>query len=1149
MKKLFVLFLLLLNFLPFLRAQDTITVSTLTYDSITTRRGYWVFPDTTHHYRKILMEYSLKCDPATTADGYSCGEWDYLTYTTLYEHTGALDSNLIVLDSLLFGVQNPDSFLSASTPAYSLYESHQATPIIDSLINETTYTVGNNPYFADLSDFDQGIGRIQIFWPDSLIQQSGLFNDSINALSLNFQNQNIAAGHLTIKLKNLSQKPLQFENSGFTEVYSAPLNIQNQGWTKFVFSQAFQYTTAGGILAEFSFSNLPVDSILSIRGTEINDSLLIFSAEKDQTVKAEGSRWISVPVQALNQQISDQISIAFWQYGDPEIQPQNDYIFEAYDEDGKRTLNCHLPWSNGSVYWDAGNTGGSYDRIYKAAQSYEYKGQWNFWVLTKNVSTGNMKMYLNGQLWHSGNGKTKPINTISVFNIASNGKNTSFYDGYLNEFSIWNKELDLNEVQQIMYEQINPSDTLFSNLVSYYSMDDEAGSPYVEDLSQNSNTAFLMGGLLRADVDADHLYMKQQYSTFLPDVQFLQGNYFVHYDSLILYDTLYESPMSVVNFEIGNHEAHPVDTIWTFEAGWFYQYNSTGEISDSSYFQEDEILTNQEISYYEEPFEVINPWEIGRFITPYGIGLDLGPDGFTWIYDVSDYAPLLHDTVELSAGNQQELIRLTFKLIEGTPGREVQRIDPIWGFRGSRKFSSLAEDISLQNKSIALLNSSDSYKVKTRLTGHGHNTSNSGYPHCCEWWDNTHYLLVDFDTVAEWHIWQEYDCAQNPVYPQGGTWPGSREGWCPGDKVKENEFEITPFVTSDSVNIDYTISEVPSWDPGMGNGNYVMDFQLIEYGPKNFNLDAEIVDILSPNNLGYYSRFNPICYDPKIELKNSGKEAITEISFDYKVIGGTNQNYTWTGNLQSMEKMIIQLPVEDESFWNGNGSNLFKVHLASVNGQTDDYQDNDDYTTHFDLPDVYNFPIIFLSRTNNIPSDNWYEVYDMDGNVVMSRYYTDPNTTYYDTLDLPNGCYTLCLVDSGLDGLSYWAYPEQGSGYFKIKKVGGSIAKQFEAEFGHKILYSFTLDNELSASYEEKRDAISIYPNPAKNILHVDCSKINGKTTVSILDLQGRKLITKENLANNGFYQQIDISSLASGPYIVRIEGEKINHFESFIVD
>ncbi|HNQ82317.1 MAG TPA: hypothetical protein PKM34_01660, partial [Bacteroidales bacterium] len=74
-------------------AQDTLIVQTFTFDSITTRRGTWQFPEG-ESFRKILMFHTLKCDFATTHDQYACGEWDYLTYNTVYRHTGAYDSTL-----------------------------------------------------------------------------------------------------------------------------------------------------------------------------------------------------------------------------------------------------------------------------------------------------------------------------------------------------------------------------------------------------------------------------------------------------------------------------------------------------------------------------------------------------------------------------------------------------------------------------------------------------------------------------------------------------------------------------------------------------------------------------------------------------------------------------------------------------------------------------------------------------------------------------------------------------------------------------------------------------------------------------------------------------------------------------------------------
>jgi hypothetical protein len=37
-------------------------------------------------------------------------------------------------------------------------------------------------------------------------------------------------------------------------------------------------------------------------------------------------------------------------------------VFGGKNAAGNRVLNAHLPWSNGRVYWDAGNSGSAYDR-------------------------------------------------------------------------------------------------------------------------------------------------------------------------------------------------------------------------------------------------------------------------------------------------------------------------------------------------------------------------------------------------------------------------------------------------------------------------------------------------------------------------------------------------------------------------------------------------------------------------------------------------------------------------------------------------------------------------------------------------------------------------------------------------------------------
>jgi len=50
---------------------------------------------------------------------------------------------------------------------------------------------------------------------------------------------------------------------------------------------------------------------------------------------------------------------------------------------------------------------------------------------------------------------------------------------------------------------------------------------------------------------------------------------------------------------------------------------------------------------------------LGSFVTPYGKRLELnGEKGWQWVYDVSEYAPILYGDLNLAVGNNQELLDL-----------------------------------------------------------------------------------------------------------------------------------------------------------------------------------------------------------------------------------------------------------------------------------------------------------------------------------------------------------------------------------------------------------------------------------------------------------------------------------------------------------
>ena len=88
MKRLLFFIFLIVSFLQFngQNPGDTTIIETLNFNDITKRKGWYIFPSDTNKYHKVLMYYTLKCDAATTQDNYACGEWDYTTYTRLFNH-------------------------------------------------------------------------------------------------------------------------------------------------------------------------------------------------------------------------------------------------------------------------------------------------------------------------------------------------------------------------------------------------------------------------------------------------------------------------------------------------------------------------------------------------------------------------------------------------------------------------------------------------------------------------------------------------------------------------------------------------------------------------------------------------------------------------------------------------------------------------------------------------------------------------------------------------------------------------------------------------------------------------------------------------------------------------------------------------------
>jgi len=155
---------------------------------------------------------------------------------------------------------------------------------------------------------------------------------------------------------------------------------------------------------------------------------------------------ITLPAAAFST-INDQVTVSLWVNGDA-IQPVKDVLFQAVDASGNRVLNIHLPWDNSRVYWDAGNSGSSYDRIYATASASQFEGQWNHWVFVKDATTGDMTIYVNGAVFQSGTGKTMTMSGITSATLGSSPTGDN-YTGSIDEVILYDVALSASEVSDL----------------------------------------------------------------------------------------------------------------------------------------------------------------------------------------------------------------------------------------------------------------------------------------------------------------------------------------------------------------------------------------------------------------------------------------------------------------------------------------------------------------------------------------------------------------------------------------------------------------------------------------------------------------------------------------------------------------------------
>ena len=1138
--KVFFTFLLMVSYLTIFsqNTKDTIIVPTFNYSQTyghpwdgVIRDTMINFPDETGEtYRRILMAYNIRCKdgnisvPGNTNIG--CGEWDYSCNTYITD-SARVDSVINFTNSHYISNLQGETFYYVENPLYDFYQYNEKEVVLNNIDNEVLATVGSgDEEFTEVIATNEYAGKSQFLFTKQELSDAGVLPGEIDAFLLENLGPQTSAGFLKIKIKATNKTVLNPNNpdlpgafDGFTEVFFNDYTFVT-GQNRIQFYQPFFWNGTSNILVEFSFTNKQPQQPLKLKSSNTGQIYGIYSTN-DNSLKALNG-YVNVDANAFNT-ISDEITISFWSYGDKDILPAQNSLFWGTDSVNRRQANVHLPWSNSKVYFDCGNDGSGFDRVINPAPASIYKGTWTHWAFTKNTATGEMKIYVNGTLWKNGTGKTKPIDIVNFF-IGGNSK-TLFYYGKIDEFRVWNKELDQTTIHDWMNRNIDENHPYYANLIADYHFDEGSGT-IVNDASSFGTSSEIHDFMYWVHNRGFKLFNGFKPVQKRPVTTFAQGDYNITVNNKTVIDTIIKTPTIVKEYQIiHRYGSFLDDSIAEISVNEFWQadneyiYDNEGNILDSIIITPTDSITITELTYYKRyPSKI----ELMSFVTPYGIYLDLGENGKTWFFDVTDYAPILKGRKRMTierGGQWQEDMDIKFYFIKGTPPRDVLDMRQIWRVQ-YKSFNSIHNERSYETRNVMMPANGSAFKIRAVITGHGQEG---------EFIRRHHTLNINGgETEFDWYVWNE--CSTIPIYPQGGTWIYDRAGWCPGNPTVINDFDITNLVTpGQTASVDY---DIPT---ATGNSNYIVNIQLMTYGPPNFENDAAIVKILKPNAAdASQGRFNPACSYPEVVIQNTGAGTLTSLNLIYNAEGEIVQTYQWNGSLEFMEKDTVVLPVDELSFWHDN-QGVFTVYISG-----DQNIENNMLSVPFQNVDVYpeGEPLIIKLWTNERAYQTSYTLVKEDGTVILDKDNFVNNTLYEEQVNLEPGCYKLEIQDSGDDGLEFWANPGQGVGSFSLKNSDGETLYNFDPDFGGFAIYEFGIGNITRLDEVKNPFTINVFPNPANDYLKINLKgKQSAGFDIYLTNLMMIPLIHKQVVAPGGeFSEFLDIKKIPSGVYLLMVK-------------
>ena len=1083
-----------------------------------------VFPNfNANEVERIWMKYTMRCKDGLVSNGSNtnkgCGEWDYSCNTYIVDST-RIDSTKATINKYFVYPQPSTNNQYSTSTTYNIYDANHYNVQITGTSNEASFpiTTAGTATSSVLAHQKEG-GKSFVLL--TATQLAALTVGDIDALSLFSNGSTNSLNHLVLRMKEVTFSSLEgvpyTDLINGTEVFHGNWNLTG-GENKIPFYQPFDWT-GSNLLIEIVSSSNDGSAPIALTASAINAKQSLHNNTNQYAqffpgnyIKVNGYLGVtgstSRTIEAWIKTKGTEVDIVSW----GESKKGKRFTLKV-NNDGKVKLEIH----DGSV---EGN-------------QVVNDGEWHHIAVSMSgISLTGTKIYIDGVLVNNINMNNTIFNT-SAFNEVeiSRGDWNNYFNGEMDDFRIWSTEVSAANIGKYFNTRVDSDHPDYVNLELNYTFD--LSGETVEDLSPNNRDGAFIGGAVYGKTWTENHNFDFVPSSNIPDITLYQANYTLNLNPSVLQDSIAKSHYVVVENYFDGATGFDSDISSNYFSYYPTQnshYDVNGDFVNDNLSADLITLTNTTIDFYDrKPSQL----ELLSLVTPYGIGLDLGADGVAWYFDVTDFYPALKGNRGLKmtrGGEWQEDIDIQFLFVHGTPTREVLDFRQIWKVDHS-SYADIQANKVYEPRTLELPNGTQNAKIRSAITGHGQQG---------EFEVRQHTLNINNGAQNNtWEVWMK--CAENPIYPQGGTWVYDRAGWCPGMPTLLKEWNVTNFISNNEIDVDYSVAYAP------GDSRYIVNHQIVAYGTNNFATDARIVTVEAPNKEISFGRINPTCYEPKILVQNNGTNALTTMEITYKINNGTPATFSWTGSISFLEEESISLPVP-AGFWNSavnNGPNKFSVTITAVNGSADEYAHNNSYHSNFEVVDIMQPEFILEVKTNSKAFQNKYRIEDLNGNVILERDNLANNTTYSDTLRLTAGCYKYYIQDSGENGINWWAN-QDGAGYMRLKKLTGGLIKNMEGDFGASYTYEFSVTQ--SASLENQTiyaPTYNVSPIPASDFITIDI-KGNEEGKYMIFNAQGQQM-KSGTLVNLKADPTISIRTWDKGMYFIHFNTENQTTVKKFI--